>query len=195
MAGAKKASDSGPTFETSSATTTIDTSNGTDGPWHALIHWDDLPHWLQDNHFIHSSYRQASYSYGRSLQSILHWHNESVNIWTHLVPAVLSLPAGLLLYQVLKPRYEQASTADVVAMSFFFCGAATCLGMSSLFHTMSNHSPPVARFWNQLDYAGISALIAGSFIPSIYYGFWCQPVKQWTYWSMVSVVGVVAMLR
>ncbi|KIW79335.1 hypothetical protein Z517_05947 [Fonsecaea pedrosoi CBS 271.37] len=158
--------------------------------WHSLIHWHDLPHWLQDNQFIHGSYRRASYSYTRSLQSILHWHNESVNIWTHLVPATLSLPFAAFLYSVLEPRYEKASVADVIAMSCFFGGAAICLGLSAFYHTLSNHSPRVARFWNQLDYAGISVLIAGSFIPSVYYAFWCHPGKQWTYWIMICTLAI-----
>ncbi|OCT45620.1 hypothetical protein CLCR_01722 [Cladophialophora carrionii] len=155
--------------------------------WHNLVHWNDLPHWLQDNHYIHSSYRRASYSYSRSLQSVLHWHNESVNIWSHLIPATLSLPCAVVLYNALKPRYDHASMSDVIAMGCFFGGAAACLGMSASYHTLSNHSPSVARFWNQLDYAGISLLITGSFIPSVYYGFWCHPVKQWTYWIMVRI--------
>ncbi|KAI1615328.1 hemolysin-III related-domain-containing protein [Exophiala viscosa] len=154
--------------------------------WYTLVHWNDLPHWQQDNHHIHGGYRQASYSYARSLQSILHWHNESVNIWTHLVPATLSLPCGIMLYKTLEPRYERATAADVLAMGCFFVGAAVCLSMSATFHAVSNHSPSVARMWNQFDYAGISVLIAGSFIPSVYYGFWCNPQRQWTYWTMVS---------
>ena len=158
-----------------------------DRVWHTLVHWNDLPNWQQDNQYIHSGYRQASYSYSRSWQSILHWHNESVNIWTHLIPATLSIPCATVLYNIVKPRYNLATLADVVVMGCFFCGAAVCLGMSASFHTLSNHSPSVARFWNQLDYAGISVLIAGSFIPSVYYGFWCHPLKQWTYWTMVRL--------
>lgn len=154
--------------------------------WSSLIRWDDVPHWMQDNHHIHTAYRKASYSYKRSIVSIFHFHNESVNIWSHLIPSLLSLPAGLLLYSVLKPRYGRASSGDVIAMSCFFAGAALCMGMSSIFHTLSNHSPQIAKFWNQLDYAGIACLIAGSFIPSVYYGFFCDPAKQRLYWTMVS---------
>ncbi|KAL2393961.1 ADIPOR-like receptor SPBC12C2.09c [Exophiala dermatitidis] len=161
-----------------------------DTPWHTLVHWNDLPRWLQDNHHIHSGYRQASYSYKRSLQSILHWHNESVNIWTHLIPAALSLPFASYLYSVLEPRYERASRADVIAMSCFFVGAACCLGLSASYHTLSNHSPKVAKFWNQLDYAGIAVLITGSFIPSVYYGFWCDFTRQLTYWIMICTLGI-----
>lgn len=141
---------------------------------------------MQDNHYIHSSYRRASYSYTRSFASILHLHNESINIWTHLIPGVLALPLGFYLYSTLKPRYDRASAADVLAMSCFFIGAALCLGMSATYHTLSNHSPTVSKFWNQLDYAGIACLIAGSFVPSVYYGFFCDPARQKVYWTMVS---------
>ncbi len=167
--------------------TADDTRSSGDGSdlWYTLVHWNDLPHWQQDNQHIYSSYRQASYSYSRSLQSIFHWHNESVNIWSHLVPGTLALPLGAILYKILEPRYERASAGDVFAMSCFFVGAAFCLGISATYHAVSNHSPPVARMWNQFDYAGISLLIAGSFVPSVYYGFWCHPDRQWIYWSMV----------
>lgn len=153
--------------------------------WHTLVNFADLPAWQQDNSHIHSGYRKASNSYIRSFTTIFHWHNESVNIWTHLLPALLSFPAGALLYSVLKPRYDRATTADVYAMSCFFVGAALCLGMSAVFHTLSNHSSEVARFWNQLDYVGIAILIAGSFVPSVFYGFWCHPKLQIIYWAMV----------
>jgi adiponectin receptor len=157
-----------------------------DHDWWSLIRWPDLEHWMQDNHHIHSHYRRASYSYARSFASIFQVHNETVNIWTHLVPAVISLPTGWMLYNSLKPRYDKADTGDVLAMSCFFLGAALCLGMSATFHTLSNHSPMVSRAWNQLDYAGISFLIAGSFVPSVFYGFYCEPHKQIMYWAMVS---------
>lgn len=162
----------------------VDKNTLPDSRW-ALSGWDEAPKWMQDNSHIHSAYRKASYSYKRSFASITHIHNETVNIWTHLVPSMLSLPTAAVLYSILKPRYDQASTGDVVSISCFFAGAALCMGMSATYHTLSNHSPQVAKFWNQLDYAGIACLIAGSFIPSVYYGFWCEPVKQRLYWSMV----------
>lgn len=171
--------------QSTSANSTQNVTEKVESLWHSLVSWDDLDHWQQDNHYIHTGYRKASYSYSKSVQSILHWHNESVNIWSHLVPAILSLPLGVFLYTTLRPRYDQASQADVIAMGCFFAGATLCLGMSASFHTVSNHSPSVARFWNQLDYAGISLLITGSFIPSVYYGFYCHPTKQLTYWIMV----------
>ncbi|MCJ1350544.1 MAG: hypothetical protein MMC33_000525 [Icmadophila ericetorum] len=169
-----------------------------------LLGWDDLPAWRQDNHYILSAYRQTSYSYRRSFHSLFYLHNESVNIHTHLSAALLflvisvyfhstistylSLPASasspsLLLAQRLRP-------ADVTAFSFFFAGAIACLGISATYHMISNHSPVVNQLGNQLDYVGIVALITGSFIPSIYYGFCGERGLQVIYWGMISTLGI-----
>lgn len=148
--------------------------------------WDDLPSWQQDNHYIHSGYRPASGSFQKSFASLGFIHNETVNIYSHLLGAILFSIAGGLLYTFIKPRYESATLSDIRAFSCFFLGAAFCLGMSGTYHTISNHSRMVARFGNKLDYVGIVFLITGSFIPSIYYGFYCHPNLQEAYWTMVS---------
>lgn len=116
--------------------------------------WNDLPAWLQDNQHIHSGYRPASNSYSKSLASLTHLHNESVNIYTHLIGAVFALLAGGYAYGTLKPRYEQATQQDVLVFVCFFGGAVSCLGMSAAYHTISNHSERVARLGNRLDYLG-----------------------------------------
>ena len=155
-----------------------------------LLHWDDLPHWQRDNHHIHTGYRPASFSFLVSFQSLTYLHNETVNIYTHLLPGMLAIPAGVALYQALSPRYETASQADIYAFSCFFAGAAFCLGMSATYHTIVNHSPTVSRIGNALDYVGIVGLIVGSFIPSVYFGFYCIPALQRLYWTMICTIGV-----
>jgi adiponectin receptor len=149
--------------------------------------WDDLPSWQQDNHYIHSGYRPASGSFYKSFSSLGYLHNESVNIYSHLIGAVFFSILGFVLYRVIRPRYDSATAGDVLAFSCFFLGAALCLGMSATYHAISNHSQHVARFGNKLDYVGIVFLITGSFIPSIYYGFYCQPRLQKAYWTMVNI--------
>ena len=171
-----------------SASLDKDSTNETSEHCYSLVQWDEVPRWQQDNHHIHGSYRRPSGSYYRSLGSLFYIHNETVNIYTHLLPALAALPAALALYKVLQPRYVQATTRDVLAFSCFFLGAAICLGMSATYHLISNHSPAVNKFGNQLDYAGIVLLISGSFVPSIYYGFWCDTTLQRFYWTMVRRV-------
>jgi len=157
--------------------------------WYTLLKWDDLPHWRQDNHYIQGYYRRNSGSILKSFGSLAYWHNETINIYSHLIPALLSLPCAVAIYKLLQPRYEQATKSDVTAFCCFFLGAALCLGMSATYHTISNHSPMVNQIGNQLDYVGIVLLITGSFIPCVYYGFWCAPTLQKVYWAMVSGPG------
>lgn len=148
--------------------------------------WDDLPSWQQDNHYIKSGYRPATSSFQKSFASLGYIHNESVNIYSHLIGAVVFTLSGFLLYAIIKPRYASAEIADVLAFSCFFAGAASCLGMSGTYHTISNHSPTVAKFGNKLDYLGIVSLITGSVIPGIYYGLYCHPHLFEFYCTVVS---------
>ena len=161
-----------------------------------LLAFEDLFHWQQDNHYILTHYRPASYSFARSAKSLFYLHNEFVNIHTHLFGTVIFI--FLFLYYCPPPSQMSMkaehllslSEADSMAMSFFYVGAVLCLLISASFHMISNHSPRVAKLGNQLDYVGIVALITGSFIPSVYYGFYCDPHLQKTYWAMISALAV-----
>ncbi|KAH3919625.1 hypothetical protein HBI56_029110 [Parastagonospora nodorum] len=154
----------------------------------SLLTWDEIPAWYQDNEFILSSYRAVSQSYRRSIGSILGIHNETVNIFSHLIGSVLFLALPVPVYRSLKPRYNTATTADIVVFSTFFFGVATCFALSAIFHIFNNHSARVHVFGNQLDYLGIVILMWGSTVPCVYYGFYCTPALQKTYYSLVSVL-------
>jgi adiponectin receptor len=151
-----------------------------------LVLWDDLPHWRRDNPSILSGYRATSNSIRGSLASLWYLHNESVNIWTHLLGAIAFAVGGVYLYALVAPRYESASAADVLVFGCFFGGAFCCLGMSATFHTLCNHSEKVAMWGNKLDYTGIVFLIVGSFVPALWYGFYCWEVLLTVYLGAVS---------
>ncbi|KAH0604348.1 uncharacterized protein H6S33_006725 [Morchella sextelata] len=177
------------------------------------VMWDELPLWQQDNHYILSGYRPEFLSFKKCFISLGYLHNETgtslppapnspsppppppppprtrltspVNIYSHLLPA-LSIPyLALLLYTL----YHPPSTANLLAFSTFLLSAAACLGMSATYHTISCHSHEVAKLGNKLDYLGIVILIMGSFIPSVYYGFYCDSTLMWVYWSMIALLG------
>ena len=69
-------------------------------------------------------------------------------------------------------------------------GAILCLGMSSLFHTVCCHSETVSKLFNKLDYVGISLLTVGSFVPWLYYSFYCEFVPKLVYMIIISVLGI-----
>ncbi|KAH8704463.1 hemolysin-III related-domain-containing protein [Phaeosphaeriaceae sp. PMI808] len=138
--------------------------------------WHEIQPWQQDNHYILSGYRPASNSYLTSWKSLSYLHNESVNIYTHLLGALAFLITSAILYAVLGPRYETASREDVYAFSCFFFGAMACLGMSATYHAISNHSHAVAVWGNQLDYVGIVGLI------------WGDRGLMRRYWAMITTL-------
>ncbi|KAK3352795.1 hemolysin-III related-domain-containing protein [Lasiosphaeria hispida] len=151
--------------------------------------WDDLPAWRRDNQYITRGYRHTSNSFDKSFASLGYLHNESVNIWTHLLGAVAFAGTGSALYSLLAPRYPSASGADVRAFACFFVGAFLCLGMSATYHTLCNHSPGVAKVGNKLDYTGIVFLIMGSYVPALYYGLRCHGFLLTIYTSAILALG------
>ena len=149
------------------------------------LYWDQLPSWQRDNQYILSGYRAVSNSFRKSFASLSYLHNETVNIYSHLIPAILLSFLSIPLHTSLRARYTSVSTADTVVLGCFALGAVLCLAISAIFHTVQNHSPHVARIANQMDYIDIVFLIVGSFVPSIFYGFYCQPILQTVYLTMV----------
>ncbi|PSN66376.1 Hly-III related protein [Corynespora cassiicola Philippines] len=125
------------------------------------------------------------------MRSILVIHNETVNISSHLVGSVLFFTLPIPVYNMLQPVYVSASTADIIVFSSFFFGVAICFALSATFHIFNNHSEAVHVFGNQLDYLGIVILMWGSTIPCVYYGFFCTPALQITYYSLVSILALL----
>lgn len=118
-------------------------------------------------------------------------HNESVNIYTHLLGALLAAGALFSLHASLLPRLHTFTPADVAAFSLFLASCAACLALSATYHTISNHSAQVARIGNKLDYLGITILIAGSFSSLIHYGFHeCRPDLRAAYRTFIGILSL-----
>lgn len=49
-------------------------------------------------------------------------------------------------------------------------------------------------FFPRLDYCGIALLIMGSFVPWVYYGFYCHYEHKVIYLSVVMVLGIVSIV-
>uniref|UniRef100_A0A0N5AFA9 Adiponectin receptor protein n=1 Tax=Syphacia muris TaxID=451379 RepID=A0A0N5AFA9_9BILA len=150
-----------------------------------------LPEWLQDNEYLRHGHRPPLPSFAECFRSILALHTETGNIWTHLIGCVAF---ALLAAWFLTRPDTHIKFQEKLVFSFFFAGAILCLGMSFTFHTVSCHSIGVVRIFCKLDYLGISLLIIGSFIPWIYYGFYCRREPKITYIAMVTVLGIGAVI-
>ncbi|KAK4713052.1 hypothetical protein R3W88_018959 [Solanum pinnatisectum] len=53
-----------------------------------LVCYDELPGYMKDNEFILNYYR-ANWPIKQALLSIFRWHNETLNVWTHLLGFIL----------------------------------------------------------------------------------------------------------
>ena len=153
-----------------------------------LLTLDQVPEWKKTNPHILTGYRPISYSYKACLASWTFIHNETMNTYSHLL---LVLPVALLLVRaglVLTGKVESLTaprTADILVFGVFFLGALACMGFSAAYHTLMCHSQAVADLTRQFDYMGITCLIYGSFVPTIYYIFTCETELMRTYMMTV----------
>ncbi|XP_028111247.1 heptahelical transmembrane protein ADIPOR1-like [Camellia sinensis] len=56
----------------------------------ALVRFEELPEYMKDNEFILNYYR-ANWPLKQAFFSLFRWHNETLNVWTHLMGFALFL--------------------------------------------------------------------------------------------------------
>ncbi|KIW85526.1 hypothetical protein Z517_00918 [Fonsecaea pedrosoi CBS 271.37] len=156
-----------------------------------LLTFEELPEWYQDNHFTRSGYRPVANSWVTCVWSLGHLHNESVNIFTHLIPALCLVVGQVLVYRGLSCFYPEASVADHAVFGIQVGAAIVTMLLSSTYHTLLCHSKDVENLMLRVDYVGILTLILGSFFSGIYVGFYCEPLLRWVYWSMIISLSLV----
>lgn len=143
-----------------------------------LIHWDQLEEWQKDNEHIHTGYVRESRSMNKVLASLFYTHNETGNIYTHLLPSVIV--AGVLVGSAFTPPFV-----------LFGIGCVLCMGMSSAFHTLKSHSHRIAILGNKLDYLGICILVASSMIALVGYAYNDHPKHHFIYVGLTTLLGSI----
>ncbi|KAN0102016.1 adiponectin receptor protein 1 [Hyaloscypha variabilis] len=159
-----------------------------------LQRFEDLPVWYQDNPSIHSGYRPVSNSSHHCFRSWTFLHNETLNIYTHLLPALITLLAQLALQSHLTHYFPHATPQDRAIFSLNLLACTIALLLSTLYHTLMNHSLAISSLWLRIDYLGILLLILGSFFSGIYVGFYDSPARRWTYWTMILFLSLLTAL-
>lgn len=115
------------------------------------------------------------------------FHNEVINIWTHLLPGVGAL--WLSLKQVLN-----LTDGTDVAMLLFFAAASFMFLASATYHTFNDLSQHATRLLLKVDLFGISTMIAGSYVPAVYMGFACFPTWRCVWLTMAGLLLVLGAL-
>ncbi|KAI1321144.1 hypothetical protein EDD11_007710, partial [Mortierella claussenii] len=172
-----------------------------------LLRFEELPEQWQENKYILSGYRFLS-SKTQCFQSIFYVHNESGNIWTHLLGFFYFLAVGIYFFSGSNPYfstpvstplrnlpYVPADGYDKLVFLVFFLAVYKCLLMSSLWHTFAQIAhESTMKCMACLDYVGISVLIAASVVVTEYYGFYCEAVFRNSYIAATALFGVAGVV-
>ncbi len=145
---------------------------------------NDVPFYIRrSNPYLQSRHRLHHGTLSQCAASLFTWHNESVNIWSHLVPAFLFIH---LLVQVWYDPMKRDESHIVFACYLGSC----CLlcSFSSVYHLFSCHSERVHDIVVRLDFLGIIFVIASSFAMSLFFGFHCAPHYRNLYLSITLVL-------
>lgn len=154
-----------------------------------LKSYDEIPDWMKNNEFIRTGYR-VEYSLWMCVRSLFTIHNETGNVWTHLLGFGFFI---WLAYHVLTNVLQLAFMETVIFVAYMIANL-TCMGSSAVYHLFHCHSEHVMKSTIFMDYFGISALVTGSFLPPLWFVFSCYPLLKYSYMSMITVLGGVTLI-
>ncbi|KAJ6263416.1 hypothetical protein Dda_1979 [Drechslerella dactyloides] len=159
-----------------------------------LLYYADLPTPWKVNSYILSGYRFSEKKLDCVLSAFTHIHNETCNIWTHLLGFVGVLTLAFYLYPS-STLFAQHTTADRYINALFFVAAAKALACSTIWHTMSSIAElsTMERF-ACVDYTGISLLVAASILTVEYAAFYNEPRSRTLYMSFTVILGTVGVI-
>ncbi|KAG2221068.1 hypothetical protein INT45_009726 [Circinella minor] len=156
-----------------------------------LLQFHELPKEWQENEYVLSGYRFCESTH-QCLKSIFKLHNETMNIWSHLLGFIFF---SFLSVWSFNRHFPEASMNDRIVFMTFCVSALKCLFCSSVYHTFICHSRHnVKSFTATLDYIGIAILITASVLVIEYYGFYCQSSAKSRYMIFTSIVGSVGVI-
>lgn len=123
--------------------------------------------------------------------SLTYVHNETGNIYTHLLGFFFFL--GLGIYELFYSNsLASVPNFDRIVFGIFFIAACKCLMCSTVWHTLSGiNDYDIFKRMACLDYVGISVLISASVVLLEYYGFYCNDVWRNTYITGTSILSVI----
>ncbi|KAI2469240.1 HlyIII-domain-containing protein [Annulohypoxylon bovei var. microspora] len=154
-----------------------------------LLAWGEIFPWQRDNDFILTGYRCASYSYSKTLWSIFAVHNETVNIWSHLLGSIFF---ASVLYQYLKLLTDSKAIViqDFIVLSVYNLSVTVCFILSTVFHTLCHHSQEICKSSNQLDHLGIVLVLWGAGISGTHFAFYCDEFFRNSYFGLLSSIAL-----
>jgi channel protein (hemolysin III family) len=129
------------------------------------------------------------YRHERVWEDLLQTASEMNEYVSNLDAEMIQIFSGKL--EIGQPEV-QAHRVSKLPILVFLLSAVTCLLCSTIYHLFYVQGGLAYEISLSADFAGICVLIAGSFVPLISYGFYCQPLIQAMYISIVYLLCTTA---
>ncbi|CAN9364002.1 unnamed protein product [Alternaria alternata] len=107
-------------------------------PKRLLQTFQEVQAWQRDNEYLRNHYRSTTGSYRECLKSLSYLHNQTGNIYTHLIGAVVILSYGIYAYNSVSARYVTADINDLLAFGVFIGTPFITPGSNSIFTAYSS---------------------------------------------------------
>lgn len=106
-----------------------------------LVRLVEVPAWMHQGQFIERAYRKQQDSFYGCFKSLWYIHNETVNIWSHLIVGVFFL--AMAIWAAIPALHGDYAfkRADLLALQTYLIGAAVCC----LFSVRVRYSP-ISRY-------------------------------------------------
>lgn len=161
-----------------------------------LYQFEEIPVWQKYNPYIRAGYR-AYYDTRMSLRSLLGWHNETLNVWSHLTGFFIFVVLTVLLYSTYLSGGVVMPNMSMVkwAYGFLCAGSMLCMLTSSVYHLFTGHcSLRAMTAWGRADFIGITILIVASLVAPVYTTFHCFPVARKVYITIMACLGLAGIV-
>jgi adiponectin receptor len=123
--------------------------------------------------------------------SIVAVHNETGNIWTHLLGFIVFAVLGYIELATQWGDLRTLPLLDRVVFGIFFIAACKCLACSTIWHTFAQIAHlETMKSMACVDYVGISVLICASVMVFEYYGFYASSWPQAIYLTSTGILAI-----
>lgn len=153
-----------------------------------LYNYEEIPEWYRDNKYIKKGYRRWELEWIYYIKSIFKLHNETFNIWSHLIGSFLFITLSIITY---KYNLINSYIVDKIMISLFLFSSFICFFISSIMHIFFPKSEHTCNCLLLGDYYGIIFLILCTYNIFLYYLFYCNNTIQYYYYIIINSLALI----
>ncbi|KAK4481957.1 hypothetical protein RD792_012870 [Penstemon davidsonii] len=148
---------------------------------YALLSFNELPDYMKDNEYILNYYR-ANWPLKEAFFSVFRWHNETLNVWTHLLGFMLFL--GLTV----------ANLVNVPQLADFITIFTGQFPSTAEANVSNNFSLGSSKLIDLKQESNLKTDITSPDFATTNWPFYCTPHWQIVYLSGISIMGICTII-